>query len=258
MVYRDRIVYCISSCWCFLFNNLVTKSTIMKSELKYTYVDFVAIKKLDISINEYIICDIVYKLQAKEGYCYAANEYFAKCLNMTARGVIKMLDRLIDKRLIIKEKDRGKTNKLTVANLWHETVIFVSEQSSLPNEQSSQVPMNKVPQSSEQSSYNNNIYNNKDNNINNTPNDWQAIVLYFYSKIAPETPKGTQFRKQAKPAARNLLSLHSLENIKSKIDRLAVAPDKKFTTTFEVFCNKYSTLEFNANNLKRPAPIDLR
>lgn len=213
----------------------------MKSELKYTYVDFVAIKKLDISINEYILCDIIYKLQAKEGYCYAANEYFAKCINVTSRGVIKMMDRLITKGLVIKEKGRGKTNKLRVADLWHETVIFVLEQSSLPSEQSSQVPVNKVPQTSEQSSYNNNIYNNKDNNINNN-NDWQAIVLYFYNKISPDTAYKSRFTKLAKDSAVHILTLHSKEDIIKKIDALASSRDKKFITRFEVFCNKYQTI----------------
>lgn len=134
-------------------------------ELKYTYIDFIALKKLDISINEYIICDIVYKLQAKEGFCYASNEYFASCLNMTERGIINMMKRLIQKGLIdILEKVKGRTNKIIVAKIWHDTVIFSNEQSSQAYEQTSPLPLNKVHTTTEQTSHYNNTYINKDIN----------------------------------------------------------------------------------------------
>lgn len=130
-------------------------------ELKYTYIDFIALKSLDISINEYILCDIVYKLQAKEGFCYASNEYFASCLNITERGIINMMKRLIQKGLIdVVEKVKGRTNKIIVAKIWHDTVIFSNEQSSQAYEQTSYLPVNKVHTTTEQSSHYNNTYNN--------------------------------------------------------------------------------------------------
>lgn len=73
--------------------------------------------------------------------------------------------------------------------------------------------------------------------------NWTGIVIYFYSKVSPSTPPQARFRKEVKPAAIHLLSLHSEDLIKQKIDALATNhQERKFITRFEVFCNKFDTL----------------
>lgn len=75
-------------------------------------------------------------------------------------------------------------------------------------------------------------------------NSWSFLVLYFYSKVAPSTPPKERFRKTTKGAAIHLLSLHSEEVIKRKIDVLAAdIKQKQFITRFELFCNKFDSLQ---------------
>lgn len=75
-------------------------------------------------------------------------------------------------------------------------------------------------------------------------NSWSHIVLYFYSKVAPSTTPKERFRRTTKEAALHLLSLHSEEVIKRKIDALAAdIKGKQFVTRFELFCNKFDSLQ---------------
>ena len=78
----------------------------------------------------------------------------------------------------------------------------------------------------------------------NTTHDWQTIVLRFYNTISPET--SLRFRKGiTKNTATHLLTLHSKEDIIKKIDWLKSSNERKFITTFEVFANKYSSLDIS-------------
>lgn len=74
-------------------------------------------------------------------------------------------------------------------------------------------------------------------------NSWSHIVLYFYSKVSPSTLPSSRFRNTTKAAALHLLSLHSEEVIRRKIDGLAAdVKAKQYITRFEVFCNKFDSL----------------
>jgi len=95
----------------------------------------------------------------------------------------------------------------------------------------------------------------KQTDINSDSNDWQAIVLYFYSKISPETKPSQRFYKGTKEAAIHLLSLHSVKDIKERIDALAVSSEKKFMMRFELFCPKYSTIKLPVVRAARPEPV---
>ena len=83
----------------------------------------------------------------------------------------------------------------------------------------------------------------KQEDINSyTYNNWQAVVLYFYSKISPTT--SLKFKKKVtRESAELLLSIHSEEYIKSKIDWLATSDQRRWCTTFETFCNKFTSFE---------------
>lgn len=249
-------------------------------ELKYTYVDFVAIKKLDISINEYILCDIIYKLQAKQGFCWASNDYFSNCLNMTERGIIKMIQRLIDKGVIVViEKNKGKTNKLCVAEVWHETVIFSSEQSSVSSELSSPEPLNKVHTTTELSSYNNNIYNNSYNNkdisnvtssdklvepsqaqvttrksskvkakkellLTNDSSDVNSMLMYFYLTLLPGV--SMIFSPTNRKALDGLITSHGLKDVRDTIDKAKSLLGVQYApqiSNISVFATKYLTIK---------------
>lgn len=82
------------------------------------------------------------------GWCYASRSTLAKELNITKRGIQKCIQRLVDAD-ILEVSENG----------WMKCLISDEQNSPM---------MNKVPQSDEQSSPNNNIDNNILNNSNNS------------------------------------------------------------------------------------------
>ena len=116
--------------------------------MKYTTIMHEPQRKLGISTNEYIVASIVYRLSAYNGsnipgWCYASKQWFADTLGISKAGVHKIINRLIDKRLI--ERDQN-TSYLRATSLWYDTVEVLNHDSkqSLP-------PVNKVYPDSKQS-----------------------------------------------------------------------------------------------------------
>jgi hypothetical protein len=103
-------------------------------------------RKLDISIQEYFYLDMVYHL-SHDGWCYKSLESIARDMGTTKRGVMKMRDRLIERKLLEKNiKGHVKT-----------TVMYNSVLRS-DNKSVNKVPLsvNKVHPSGELSSTKNN------------------------------------------------------------------------------------------------------
>lgn len=103
-------------------------------------------RKLDISIQEYFYLDMVYHL-SHDGWCYKSLESIARDMGITKRGVMKMRDRLIERKLLKKNiKGHVKT-----------TVMYNSVLRS-DNKSVNKVPLsvNKVHPSGELSSTKNN------------------------------------------------------------------------------------------------------
>lgn len=118
-------------------------------------------KKLNLSVNEYIITDLVYHLSNHPqslypGWCYASKDYFAEVLGLTRRGIIKIINKLVF-RGILERNDQNQYLRTT--ETWYQEVI-INEKTC---EQSSHV--NKVH--SEQSSHNNNKHSNNINTVTN-------------------------------------------------------------------------------------------
>jgi len=139
----------------------------MEKQLKYSYIDYVALGKLDLTINEYLFCDIVYKLQTRSGVCYASYGYLAKCLNLSTRTIATLYSKLVKKGLIDEVSGvKGEIKNYKVTNLWEDTVIFVNEETSYPHEKSSS-PHEDTSSPHEDISYNNKINNTSYNKSNN-------------------------------------------------------------------------------------------
>lgn len=148
--------------------------------MKYTTIMHEPQRKLGISTNEYIVASIVYRLSAYNGsnipgWCYASKQWFADTLGISKAGVHKIINRLIDKRLI--ERDQN-TSYLRATSLWYDTVEVLNQDSkqSLP-------PVNKVYPDSKQSLLDdskqslpnsNNIDNNKKERKYNTLEKYKA------------------------------------------------------------------------------------
>lgn len=57
-------------------------------------------RKLDISVNEYCLLEMVYHLSYRTGYCYKSPGYIAQDLGLTKRAVNLMVNRLAAKGLM--------------------------------------------------------------------------------------------------------------------------------------------------------------
>lgn len=77
----------------------------MKSQTinKYAHLEYEVLHTLEISINEYWLLDMVYQL-SRDGWCYKSLESIARDMRITKNGVVKMRDRLIDRKLLTKNR----------------------------------------------------------------------------------------------------------------------------------------------------------
>lgn len=187
--------------------------------------------------------------------CIASNETIAKEVGMSAATVANAISDL-KKAGWLKVEMRSASMRskifpmLGICVLNGPSASLESETSSLQDEGASLYSETRfiVAGNTFHSTVNidNNINNNLEDSLDNSKdiNNWQAIVFYFYGKIAPSTPPKERFRRTTKEAALHLLSLHSEEVIKRKIDALAADfKQKQFVTRFELFCNKFDSLQ---------------
>jgi len=74
------------------------KSIMSKTQTinKYAHLEYEVLHKLDISIPEYWLLDMVYQL-SRDGWCWKSLNSIANDMRMSKNGVIKMRDRLIEK-----------------------------------------------------------------------------------------------------------------------------------------------------------------
>lgn len=81
-------------------------------QLRYSTVHFDVRKKLDISFPDYILLDMIYILSGKYGKCYKSTSALASDMGLSFNGVKKMIQRLVDRELIITD---GHTLQVTQA-----------------------------------------------------------------------------------------------------------------------------------------------
>lgn len=91
--------------------------------MSYTIIRHKERVKLDLSINEYCVADLIYQLSSNpensRGWCYASKEWMGKQLGFSRRSIINLINKLIDKGIVIKNEE---TNDLKTTNLWNVTV----------------------------------------------------------------------------------------------------------------------------------------
>lgn len=192
---------------------------------RYTTILHDVREKLGISVTEYVVADSIDKLSNKPDFkwCTASRSTLASFVGLTDRGVIKLINRLVELKLI----ERNKDNKLRTTKKWHAEIVLKQEVSS---ELSSGVSLNKVqggvnkvhgsPElssgGSELSSDNNNNYNNTYintyNSNHNTRGDawhqaWEKVLGYPI----------TQYVKESKEMAVTLEKSHGEPSLKEAL-----------------------------------------
>ena len=143
--------------------------------LKYSIVFYDAKKRLGLSMNEYIICNIVEKLQLRTGYAYASLKHYGDCIDVSNIATHNIIKRCIQKGVLENiQQEKGKTLMLKVTEKWIKETLFHDEnsvkESLIPPKESVKETLMGVKESLmgvKESLINNNIYNNIYNNNNN-------------------------------------------------------------------------------------------
>lgn len=78
---------------------------------KFAHLQYEVLHQLEISINEYWFLDMVYQL-SRNGKCYKSLESIAKDMRLTKNGVVKLRDRLIERKFIIKDRKGRMTTSV--------------------------------------------------------------------------------------------------------------------------------------------------
>lgn len=176
--------------------------------------------ELGISLNEYVIADIVYHL-SKKGKCTAKRSYLAEIIGVTKPGLFKIINSLIEKGLLEKLDDTS----LSSTEKWINKV-YGNDKQSLPKE------INKVNTEDKQSLSlynninNNNIIINEEESLPLFPEekkvsggDINAIVSYFYKAMAPAALGNAIKNKTIRGAGEGLLLTYSIAEIRNVIDK---------------------------------------
>lgn len=143
------------------------EKTIIRSDNHVT-IDGWMINELELSGSELIIYGLIWGFsQTENQWCTASQAYIARWANISTRGLRKILDKLEEKGLLIKETTtckKGLESKYRAIRPSAEDQEADGNKVPIRPEQSSYPDGNKVPIRWEQSSYNN-IEDNIDNNI---------------------------------------------------------------------------------------------
>lgn len=143
------------------------KKTIVRSDNHIT-IDGWMINELELSGSELIVYGLIWGFsQTENQWCTASQAYIARWANISTRGLRKILDKLEEKGLLIKETTtckKGLESKYRAIRPSAEDQESDGNKVPIRPEQSSYPDGNKVPIRWEQSSYNN-IEDNIDYNI---------------------------------------------------------------------------------------------
>jgi len=143
--------------------------------LTYTNIQHGFRKRNKLSLNEYVLCDMIYFLSNKidsdvPGWCYMTRVNMAAEIGLSKRCVMNIINRLIEDRFLQKNANTGY---LKTSKKWQKVYFFDGEKSA-PNQQnnpctngaeSAPNTVQKVHPNGAESAPNNNIYNNIYNNI---------------------------------------------------------------------------------------------
>lgn len=175
----------------------------MKRNLAYTTIIHEFRRQNELSCLEYVLLDMIYHLQvsprsAVKDWCYMKRETMAEEIGITKRGLLGMIDRLIESGFLIRNDE---TKFLKTTEKWF-CVYFTDSEESSPK-------VKKVHPKSEESSpikgeESSPLYNNiiiKDNYIDNTSSEKEILKNDFSEKIEDDVPDCVkENRKKIAPA----------------------------------------------------------
>lgn len=178
-------------------------------------------KELDISMEEYGICYAIFCL-SKNRPCTASKKYLSQQVRVTERHVYTILDKLVEKGLIIRNKrklnttckwDTQLTNEIVKNN--HTTKLLHDNY-----EESSEESMKLLQKKHEETSDNiNNRINNKSKDTNSffDPEKFEEIWLRYpyksQKKLGMQMYKDTIFSEEDNSRLHNAISVYNRSDV---------------------------------------------
>lgn len=147
---------------------------------RYAVVHYDVRRMLNVTFIEYIYLDMVYKL-SYNGWCYKSLENSAEDLGLTKRGMLKMKNRLVERKLLKKNSD----GHLRVTDSYLSVAI--------------KVPGNSVPKSGNSVPFTGELSSPKNNNRNTENLEGSAKAV---EKLGKTSPRGTYSPAKEKLRAR--------------------------------------------------------
>jgi hypothetical protein len=207
--------------------------------LNYTNIQHNFRKENNLSLNEYVLCDMIFFLSKKSdskvpNWCYMSKETMAKEIGLSKQSIITLIKKLCDLGYVEKQEVTGFVKTTPI---W-ELVYFTDGKESLPLVQKVfNFGKESLPNDGKESLPNNNTYNN--NNIENrklkfseTLKDFVEIygsdfIKEFYDYWTEPNKSNTKFKQELQTTwslerrlstwAKNEINFNKLKNGKSKI-----------------------------------------
>lgn len=225
------------------------------------------INELELSGSELIVYGLIWGFsQTENQWCTASQAYIARWANISTRGLRKILDKLEEKGLLIKETNtckKGLESKYRAIRPSAEDQESDRNKVPIRPEQSSYLDGNKVPIRWEQSSYNN-IEDNIDNNIadikenikrNSEPDEFEELWK-LYPRKEGKKDAYKAYKKAIKEGTTNEQIRQGIENYKAWLKAKNETTYIKQGSTF--FNGEHWNDEFDLTQINRGDPFDVR
>lgn len=244
------------------------KKTIVRSDNHIT-IDGWMINELELSGSELIVYGLIWGFsQTENQWCTASQAYIARWANISTRGLRKILDKLEEKGLLIKETTtckKGLESKYRAIRPSAEDQEADGNKVPIRPEQSSYPDGNKVPIRWEQSSYNN-IEDNIDNNIADKENkkrkseselesDFEELWKLYPRKEGKKDAYAA-YKKAIRNGTTNQEIRQGIENYKAWLKAKNETTYIKQGSTF--FKGEHWTNEYDLTTINRGDPFDVR
>lgn len=242
------------------------KENLVRSDNHVT-IDGWMINELELSGSELIVYGLIWGFsQAENQWCTASQAYIARWANISTRGLRKILDKLEEKGLLIKETTtckKGLESKYRAIRPSAEDQESDRNKVPIRPEQSSYLDGNKVPIRWEQSSYNN-IEDNIDNNIadikenikrNSEPDEFEELWK-LYPRKEGKKDAYKAYKKAIKEGTTNEQIRQGIENYKAWLKVKNETTYIKQGSTF--FNGEHWNDEFDLTQINRGDPFDVR
>lgn len=216
-------------------------------QINYTTVNHQARIKLDLTINEYCLSDLIYNLSNNpnnkaNNWCYASKETLGKCLGLSKQSIHTILNKLEKKKIIIKNPE---TKFLQVSEKWYQTVQLKDSKESLPivKKVYSDSKESLLEHSKESLLYKDNIYIDNNNTMSTDIDDSEELFYQLVETLG--FSPNVRFTEQRKRKLKARTKVYSASDLLSAAKVIA---NDEFLQGENAGAKRYGTIDYLLRN----------